>query len=336
MTDFLILRLSSLGDIVHTLPAFSALRRNFPEAKIRWAVEQKGREILDLVPGIDEIIVIGRKKWLKIVKNLRRRDQIVLDFQGLVKSALLAFLSGSKRKIGFHRKNCKEPLASLFYSETPAPFPEEEEHVIAKNLRLLTRLGIREEVFDFPLVLPEEVRRSVESELQALGYRNDQKLILYNVGAAWETKRWFPERWAELIEKTRFSGSFPLLLWGNNEEQNLAQTVKEKTGVALTRFLSVKEVIGLVRAAFLLVSGDTFALQVACALAVPAIALFGPTNPRRNGPFRPTDRSVFTKLECNPCYQRTCPTLECLRAIAVEDVAVAISKVWVDHESSAD
>jgi lipopolysaccharide heptosyltransferase I len=335
MTDFLIIRLSSLGDIIHTLPAFSALRRNFPEARIRWAVEEKGREILDLVPGLDEIIVVHRKKWLRSARNLRRRDQVALDFQGLVKSGLLAFLSGSRRKIGFHRKNCREPLASLFYSETPEPFPEEEEHVIAKNLTLLEGLGIRTQEFEFPLVLPEEIRQGVESKLEALGYRNDQELLLFNLGAAWMTKRWFPERWSELIEKTRFDRSFPLLLWGNDEERRLALSVSENTGAALAPFLSIKEVISLVRRTSLVVSGDTFALQVACALGVPAVALFGPTNPRRNGPFRSRDRTVFSKLDCNPCYKRTCPTVECLRAITVEDAAAAVRKVWVDHVASA-
>lgn len=331
MTDYLILRLSSLGDIIHTLPSFSALRRKFPEAKIRWAVEEKGKDILDLVPGIDEIIVIGRKKWLQSVRSLRHRDQVALDFQGLVKSGLLAFLSGSARRIGFHRKNCREPLASLFYSETPPPFPEEEEHVIAKNLRLLTRLGIQEEEFDFPLRIPEELRLDVEARLRSLGWEENHRLLLYNLGAAWETKRWFPERWSELIAKTRFDRTFPLLLWGNGEERRLALEVNKKTGVALAPFLTVGQVLALVRRASLLVSGDTFALQAACGLAVPAVALFGPTNPRRNGPFRSRDGVVIRRPDCNPCYKRTCPTVECLLAISAEDVAGVVERVWKEH-----
>ena len=113
MDKFLIVRLSSLGDIIHTLPAFSALRQSFPKATISWLVEDSGKEILDFVPGLDRIVVLYSKKWSKaskkfwreffrVVKDLREKDQIALDFQGLVKSGLFGFLSGAKTRIGFH------------------------------------------------------------------------------------------------------------------------------------------------------------------------------------------------------------------------------------------
>ncbi len=330
--NFLIIRLSSLGDIIHTLPAFSAVRRRFPGATITWAVEEMGKEILDLVPGLDEIAVIDRKKWHRSAKNIRRKDQTALDFQGLVKSAFLAYLSRSRRRIGFHRKNLREPLASLFYTEKTDYVDESDAHVISKNLRLLRPLGIEGESYEFPLVLPGTLLSSLAAKLAEVGFPAGKKLIVYNLGAAWETKRWFPEKWAELIEKTRFDGSSPLLLWGNEEEKNLALAVHDKTGVPLSPFLTVKEVLALIKKAVLLVSGDTFALQAACALATPVVGLFGPTNPRRNGPFRPADRVVFHKLDCNPCYKRTCPTLDCLKALKVEDAVEAVKEAWKSHE----
>ncbi|HUU38826.1 MAG TPA: glycosyltransferase family 9 protein [Candidatus Desulfaltia sp.] len=331
MDRFLIIRLSSLGDIIHTLPSFAALRRHFPRAVIRWAVEEKGKEILDLVPGIDEVVIIDKKKWLRSVGKIRRRDQVALDFQGLVKSALLAYLSRSRRRIGFPRKNLKEPWASLFYTESPDPVAEEAGHVIGKNLRLLDRLGIKEEKYEFPLQIPDEVARSLELKIAGIGRRENQRLVVYNLGAAWETKRWFPEKWAEMIRKAELSGAFPLLLWGNEEEKRLAEDVGSKTGVAVAPFLTIKEVIALIRSAPLLVSGDTFALQAACALNVPVVALFGPTNPLRNGPFRSRDRVVFHKLDCNPCYKKTCPTLECLQAISPDEAAAAVREQWMSH-----
>jgi lipopolysaccharide heptosyltransferase I len=331
MDKFLIIRLSSLGDIIHTLPAFAALRQNFPQAKIVWAVEEKGKEILDLVPGLDEVVVINKKNWWEKVKYIRSRDQIALDFQGLVKSSLLAYLSRARRRIGFHRKNCKEPLASLFYTERPAPLPEEGMHVMAKNLRLLTCLGIKEEKFNFPISVPDELLRSVEVKLAQIGYKKDKRLLLFNLGAAWETKRWFPEKWTELVKQARFDDSFPLLLWGNEEEKELALAVKEKTGVALAPFFSIREVMALIQKASLLVSGDTFALQAACALSVPVVGLFGPTNPGRNGPFHPRDKIVFYKLDCNPCYQKSCPSLDCLHKLTSEEVAAAVRDLWLSH-----
>ena len=328
MDRFLIIRLSSLGDIIHTLPAFAALRKKHPQALVRWAVEAKGKEILDLVPGIDEVVVIEKGNWRQSVAKVNGRDQVALDFQGLVKSGLLAFLSRARRRVGFSRKNLKEPLASLFYTESPETVDEEAHHVISKNLILLECLGIRETEYGFPLEIPDQVVLALHSKLPGLVRREDRRLVLFNVGAGWETKRWFPERWAEAIRKAALQGAFPLLLWGNKAEKRLAEEVGSKTGVEVAPFLGIKEVIALIRSASLLVSGDTFALQVACALDIPVVSIFGPTSPLRNGPFRPRDKVIFHKQDCSPCYKRNCRTLECLRALSSDEVAAAARKQW--------
>jgi lipopolysaccharide heptosyltransferase I len=332
MDRFLIIRLSSLGDIIHTLPAFAALRRSFPDAKIRWAVEEKGKEILDLVPGIDEVVVVDKNKWLRSAQRIKGRDQTALDFQGLVKSALLAYLSRSRRRVGFSRENLREPLASLFYTERLSPVPEEEGHVIGKNLKLLEILGIKESGFEFPLRIPERIIQSVRSKLSAIGRQENHKVIVYNVGAAWETKRWFPKKWIELMANVALSDAFPVLLWGNEDEKGVAETIAERTGIRVAPFLPIKEVLALLQLASLVISGDTFALQAACALDVPVVALFGPTNPRRNGPFRERDKVIFQERDCSPCYKHECSNPECLQAISPEEVAAAMRELWERHE----
>jgi heptosyltransferase-1 len=324
MDRVLIIRLSSLGDIIHTIPAFAALRKAFPGTVIRWAVEEKGKEILDLVPGIDEVAVIDKRSYRRSAGRIRGRDQTVLDFQGLVKSALLGYLSRARRRLGFSRKNLKEPLAGLFYTERASPIPEEETHVIAKNLRLLELLGIKEARFEFPLRIPEDAVRTVGSKLSACGYSDGRRIIVFNVGAAWESKRWPAEKWAESISRAALSDAFAVLLWGNEEEKRLAEAVAEKTGIAVAPFLTIKEVIALLRSASLLVSGDTFALQAACALDVPVVALFGPTNPRRNGPFRERDKVISGGKDCSPCYKHACSPLLCMQAISPDEVAAAV------------
>ncbi|MGB7295435.1 MAG: glycosyltransferase family 9 protein [Candidatus Aminicenantales bacterium] len=331
MDRFLIIRLSSLGDIIHTLPSFASLRKNFPRAVIRWAVEEKGKEILDLVPGLDEVAVIDKRNWRRSLTKIRGRDQVALDFQGLVKSGLLAYLSRSRRRIGFPRRNLKEPWASLFYTESPDPIAEEQRHVIAKNLRILERLEIKETSYDFPLRVPDEISRSLQTKLDGIGRTEKQRLVVFNMGAGWETKRWFPDKWAETIGRAEIGRAFPLLLWGHEEEKRLAEEVASKTGVAVAPFFTIKEVIALIRSASLLVSGDTFALQVACASDVPVVALFGPTNPLRNGPFQSRDKIIFHKQDCNPCYKKTCPTLECLHVISPDEVASAVKEQWSSH-----
>ncbi len=159
MKNIAIIRLSSLGDIVHTLPAFQLLRRHYAEARITWIVEAPGAALLENFSGIDDIVVFNLKSQrglfqkifflIRFVRRWRRRFDLLIDFQGLVKSALLAFLLGGPR-LGFCSQNAREPLAALFYSRRAGFFPEER-HVIFKNIHLLSVLGIPGTIPDYPL-----------------------------------------------------------------------------------------------------------------------------------------------------------------------------------------
>lgn len=330
MTDLLIIRLSSLGDIIHTLPAFSALRKSFPVARITWLVEAKGREILDHVPGIDRIVEVrfkqnklGSKEFRqekKRLKNeLRAYEQTALDFQGLIKSGYFALLSGAKKRIGFHKKNLKEPAARFFYN-TRLEEISEDQHVIYKNLKLLESVGVISEELDFPLQLSQELLSGIRQKLTVMGFDGSQKLVVANVGAAWETKRWHPEKWSRVIAGISSDQIFPVLLWGNQTEKELAQQISDTTKTQVTPQLTLSEVLALLHEAALVISGDTFALQAACALKRPVVAIFGPTNPRRNGPFDEQDHVVFQELDCSYCYKRKCSDIKCLAKITVEDV----------------
>lgn len=333
MDNFLIIRLSSLGDVVHTLPAFSALRKKYPEAKISWIVEENGKEILDLVPGLNRIVPVKLKRWklgswrfwqefAKLKKEIRNKDQVAIDFQGLVKSGFMAYISGARKRIGFHRKNLKERQASLFYTENLVEVSEKD-HVIGKNLKLLSLLGIEGGNYEFPLQVPEESSKNVQRILDELGYDPQNNLVLLNVGAAWETKRWKADQWVQMVKKIENDKIFPVLLWGSEVEYELAKEVSRKSGVPLVPSLSLKEVMALIKRAAVLVSGDTFALQAAGAFSTPVVGLFGPTTPSRNGPFREQDRVVFHELECSHCYKRVCSQPECLDKITPEEVAAA-------------
>lgn len=320
--DFLIIRLSSLGDIIHTLPAFAALRRRFPKARIAWAVGSQGKAILDCVPGLDEILVVKGGKLLWNVHGLHKRDRVALDFQGLIKSGLLAELSRARTRIGFNKKNLREQLASIFYTDHIDEVSEDMS-VIRKNLKLLEPLGIREEKFEFPLRLPARAVSKVHSELKKLGRKKGQKLVVCNMGAAWKTKRWPIARWVSFLQilKKKRPALFFVLLWGNTEEAEAARTVQARTGAPAVPFLSIVEVMALLKQASLLVSGDTFVLQAACALAVPVVGIFGPTNPRRNGPFDAADLCAYHRKDCAPCYKRDCRQADCLEEITAEEVA---------------
>jgi len=317
MEDFLLIRLSSLGDIVHTLPALAALRRHRPEARLTWVVSPKGREILDLVDGLDEVVVVGTPGW---TSRLRRRGRVVLDFQGLLKSAWIGRLSGARRRLGFARANLREPLARLFYTESLERIAESD-HVILKNLRLLRLLEIEDTRVRFPLTVPASLTEAVEAKLAASGLKPDRRLAVFNVGAAWPTKRWFPERWVEVIRSLDRSRVNPVLLWGTPEERKTAEEIGRNADAPLLPFLSVREIFAVLKSAALLISGDTFALQAACAVGLPVVAIFGPTIPERNGPFSARDKVAYHELPCSRCYRRACPNPKCLAAVTAEEVS---------------
>jgi heptosyltransferase I len=331
MDEFLIVRLSSLGDILHTLPAFAALRKGFSGARISWIVEKSGKEILDLVPGIDGIIVRGEKGWLG---KARGRARTALDFQGLIKSAVIARLSGAWKRIGFSGKNLRERAAAGFYTDRLPEFPEDG-HVINKNLRLLGMVGLKPDIdpesYEFPLSIPDSARQSVRKALADLGWRPGRGIVVCNVGAAWASKRWPTERWIELLNMTEKEGLFHILLWGNAAERETALAIGAGTGTSTAPFFSIAEVLALLSESRLLVSGDTFALQAACALDVPVVGIFGPTNPARNGPFRRRDRAACLEMDCWPCYQRTCASDKCLAGVPARDVDTLIREILENH-----
>jgi len=329
--DIFIIKLSSLGDIIHTLPAYSVLRSSFPEKSISWVVEKEAEQILELVKGLDRIITIDLKSkpfyrrvfWstlAEVKSSMRQRKSIALDFQGLVKSGLISFLSKAEKRIGFHRKNLKEPLASLFYTHRLKPVSENM-HVIRKNLKLLSLVGISEKRWDFPIRISPGLIESTQDKLKKNGINISKNMALFNIGGAWQTKRWFPDNWVKLIKMLDFKNLTPLVLWGNDEEKQTAIKISEKTGVAAVPFLTVKEVFALIHGSAFIVSGDSFPLHAASALSIPVVGIFGPTNPNRNGPFNKKDKIAFSELGCSYCYKHTCDKLDCLKRIKPSEVA---------------
>lgn len=329
--DFIIIKLSSLGDIIHTLPSFSALRNHFPQNKITWVVEKNAKQILDLVSGIDRIItydlknksIFSREFWSSLKRlrsSIEKRKSVCLDFQGLIKSGLISYLSKAPTRISFHRRNLKESPASIFYTDHIRPLPETM-HVIQKNLELLSSIGIHEKQWDFPINIPSDLILSTLDKLKNKGIKINHNAVIFNVGGAWMTKRWFLDHWINMINLLDFNHFSPIILWGSSEEKKMAEEIKKKTDVWITPFLTVKEVFALIHESKLVVSGDSFPLHAACALSIPVVGLFGPTNPNRNGPFNKRDKIAFHQIKCSYCYKHKCKKLDCLKKIRPDEVA---------------
>jgi lipopolysaccharide heptosyltransferase I len=322
---FLIVRLGSLGDLVHVLPAVSAIRRAFPDASIDWLVDDAHREFLELVPVVTAIVPLGARTaaaWLEVRRTLRARQyDVALDFQGLLKSATLARLSGARRVIGFDRRSARESAAALFYTERRAT--GEGRHVIEKNLALAAALGVKADAFEFPL-------RAVESPaVAALRRQGLDRFVLINGGAAWPNKRWPPDRLGRIAAWLRDRhGLRSVVLWGPGERGLADAVVGASSGAAIVApETRVRDLVAVTREAVLMLSGDTGPTHIAAAVGIPVVALFGPTNPRRNGPWRDRDIALSRYDACDCHYERRCrrdPDRWCLGTIDEADVQRAI------------
>jgi lipopolysaccharide heptosyltransferase I len=325
----LIVRLGSLGDLVHTLPAASALRRANPTAQIDWLVDRPHREFLELVPVISSLVVLERRGaggWLDAMKTMRSRGyDLAIDFQGLVKSAALARLSGARKVAGFGRAALRERFASAFYTEhVDIPVGS---HVVRKNLVMAAALGAPAGggALEFPI---GEVRSpAVESFVAA----DSRPFALINPGAAWPNKRWPPVRLGAVARHLLDRHNIPsVVLWGPGEQVAADAVVQASSGAArVAPPTGLKDLIALARHARLIVSGDTGPLHIACAVGVPAVALFGPTDPLRNGPWDPRDISISLYDTCDCHYRRQCrrDSAEwCLGKVTVDQVVQAIDR----------
>jgi len=329
MNRLLIVRLGSLGDLVHTLPAVAALRRTFPSADIDWIVDAPHRPFLDLVPAVSTAIPLeGRTAaaWFAAREVMRSRGyEAALDFQGLFKSAALARLSGARRVIGFDSASLRERSAALLYTEQVSVSDAEDgaQHVIQKNLRLAAHLGAPNDVVEFPIC---DAASPVATDLRArLG-----EYVVINPGAAWPNKRWPPAAFGALASRIHAVRQLrSIVLWGPGERDLALEVAAASDESALPApDTTIADAIALARHARVLVSGDTGPLHLAAAVGTPVVALFGPTNDRRNGPWKPADVSISRYAACDCHYERSCRRSSgwCLGTIGVDEAFAAVSR----------
>jgi lipopolysaccharide heptosyltransferase I len=322
----LIVRLTSLGDVVHAIPAAAALRRFFPWSRIDWLVDARHREIVELVTAVDRVVTLAGSTpgaWVQAVRELRAVGyDVALDFQGLMKSAVLARASGAAKVAGFSLWHLREKSARPFYTSA-----EETEggHAIRKNLRLLRVLDIHDDDrIEFPLAEFEST--AVASLRETIG---TGRFALINPAAGWPNKRWPPDRFGALAAFIRDVCTLtPVVLWGPGE-QTLAETVvtASRGAAVLSPRTSVKDLVALSRAADLLVAGDTGPLHIATAVGTPTVSLFGPTYPERNGPWSADDIVVSRAESCGCHRARRCHQVAwCLDDVSVPEVCAAVQR----------
>jgi heptosyltransferase I len=304
LRKLLVVRLSSMGDIIHTLPAATLLREAFPEATLGWMVEERWTALLSardsmcstaLGPGkplVNILHPVAMAAWRRAplsdetwrearaaLRGLREVGyELAVDFQGAVRTALIARWAGVSRMAGFQRP--REPIASMFYARREAAMGT---HIVEQNVSLAAAVaGVAARVPDFRLPVDAQSEQWCDTALRSRGV---SKFAILNPGAGWGAKQWPTSRYGELAGGLAAMGLRSLVNFGPGEERLAKEVELASGGAAEAVPCSLSELIALTRRSSLLVGGDTGPMHLAIALKVPAVAIFGPTNPARNGPY---------------------------------------------------
>ncbi len=325
----LIVKLGSIGDVVHTLPALAALRAGMPQAEISWVVERSASGILKDNPVLDRLIEVDTKalrRGLMSGETLRAPRQqlrrlrasafdVALDFQGLLKSASIARLSGARRVFGYSRAALREPASTLFLSKRIAIPPRT--HVIRKALLLVEgSLDIAVPTEPEELSFPIGVTKGDQAEAEAAAAVTRGNYAILNPGGGWPTKLWSVERFGKLADLLWSSYGITSLVTYGPGEKELGDAVKRaaQSGKALPVSLSLKGFYALAQQARVYVGGDTGPTHIAVAAGAPIVGLFGPTEWWRNGSPYLNDVCVErTDIDCRvDCHRRSCSKWICM------------------------
>ena len=335
----LIIKPSSLGDIVHALPVLRAIRKAHPKAHIAWLVNRGFAPLLEGHPLLDEVIPFDRVEYgnmarslgallafIRFVRAIRRRQfDLVVDLQGLFRSGFLALASGAPRRVGF--ASARE-FAPAFYSRR-VDGQRHALHAVDLNLRLARAMGWPADNLQFPLGLGAEGLEAARALLAEVAGRSLGAFTAVIPGTRWESKRWRADRFAALIDRLASEAFPPVVVVGGPNDRAFADEILaacRSTPIDLVGRTSLRTLTGVIALAQTVVCHDSGPMHLAAALGKPVVALFGPTNPGRTGPYCDSAQIVALPLPCAPCYSRTCPLSHhnCMQQLDVEMVWQAI------------
>jgi heptosyltransferase-1 len=294
---FLVLRLGSLGDIVHTFPAVAALRATFPAAEIVWLTHPRWKFLVESSSLASEVWTVETRSVSSLREAIGRVRQTswtaAIDYQGLWKSAALPFLGGVRKRIGFSSHTIREFGVPLLYTNRVSATAS---HIADQNGELSLRAGAQDATAPISLRVQPEDESAMSAKLRTLGI---DRYIVLSPGGGWRSKCWPPERFGALCRKIRDSLGLRCVVNYGPGEDHLATAVRAASGGAdpVPYNGELGQLMALLRNAVCIVGGDTGPLHLAIALGTPAVALFGPTSPARNGPYHGVGRSTVNAKE---------------------------------------
>jgi heptosyltransferase-1 len=335
----LIIKPSSLGDIVHSLPFLKSLRDTFPEISIEWVISKSLSEILEGNPLVDRLIMFDKDSWKQprrltktvremknFIKEIRsERYDMIVDLQGLLRSGLMTFLAQSPLKLGF--KDAREG-SRLFYHR--AVSTNGVLHAVDRYLEMGKSIGVKTDDIKFPIHIDTAEEERINGLIGDLS-----EYIVIVPSARWDTKKWPAKNFGMLISKL----STPCVITGSKSEQKTIEQVMHFStgkGINLCGKTSLKQLISLIAGAKMVISNDSGPMHIGAALGVPVLALFGPTDPLKTGPYGWTENKSEQKqkklkvlrasVPCAPCFRKKCKDLICMEEIGVEHVLNAVKE----------
>lgn len=338
----LLIKSSSLGDIIHTLPLLNGLRERYPHARISWLVNTEYVPLLKAHPQLDEVIPFDRQEFKTLAGAVRMtfkiggfahelrlgRFDLALDVQGLFRSGLMAFASGAEVRLGF---SPAREGAGIFYNHR-VPVPTSDLHAVDKNYLPAGVLGFEQVPIKFHLPVPPTSRQSLARKLADEGLAPGQRYAVVAPGSRWETKNWRPERFGAAVDYIQETLRIRAVLCGSAAERDLCQLIRQMCHpppLDLAGRIDLTELVALLHDATAVLCNDSAPLHIAAALGKPLVTIFGPTNPLRTGPYGRPDDVLQAGLPCIPCYYRRlaqCPIHhQCMSDIHVEHVNLALS-----------
>ena len=336
--NILIVKLSAIGDVIHTLPSLTALRKLYPDAHITWVVEEAAADLIKNHPYLDAVLVSRRKSWIKdfqrgeirrplqeifsFVKKLRQRSyDLVIDFHGLLKSSLIVLLSAGRRKLGY---DSLQELSGLFLNDRISE--DMNKHAVDRYLDFPRYLGAKITQAEF--VLPGNRDAEVKAQRLLDKYNLvNKKFIAVNPIAYGETKLWDDEKFARLADLIVANLNSNIVFTGS-EKGPLEKIISQMSSNALSLGgeTSLPELAYLYKKAQLVITTDSGPMHLAAAVGTEVVALFGPTDPARTGPYGAGHTIIRTELSCSPCFLKNCPTKKCMHDILPEQVFAVIEE----------
>jgi len=312
----LIVKLGALGDVINTLPLVINLR-NKMGACVHWLVEPLSYPLVRCHPDVHATILFEKRHWkstlVNVLRQLRQEKfDLALDLQRIVKSGGFCLAAHANRKIGFDYRRCKELTWLLPFERIPPADPNA--HMLDQYLEFARHLGISDPQVQWNIPLPCHCAFNLPAQYAVL-----------NVGASKSANRWFPEKFARLADLLEKNLRLPCVLTGGPDDGDFGRqivAIARSSPIDLTGRTKLLELVEVLRKALVVVSCDTGPMHLAVALNRQVVALFGPANPRRTGPYR--GHVIQKDIDCGPCGQRKCRDRRCMAAIEAEEVAAKV------------